>query len=79
MADKQYSERLAILGDETLELRRLKANLMYIDKIVFGLLDVEHGMFDFKLKGVTSTSLGTNCHEFCVEETHGRINARHNF
>ena len=46
MAKLQYSERLTILGAETLELRRLKADLMYIYKIAFGLLDVEHGTFD---------------------------------
>ena len=79
MAELQYSERLAILGAETLELRRLKADLLYIYKIVFGLLDVEPGPFDIKLKGGTSTRLGRHCHAFCVEETHDKINARHNF
>ena len=43
MAELQYSERLAILGAETLELRRLKVDLMYIYKFLFGLLDVEPG------------------------------------
>ena len=75
----QYSERLAILGAETLELRRLKADLTYIYKIMFGILDVELGMFDIKLNGGTSTRSGTHRHAFCVEETHGRINARRNF
>ena len=74
-----YSERLAILGSEILELLRLKADLMYIYKIVFGLLDVEHGTFDIKLKGGTSTRSGTHCHAFCVDETHGIINASRNF
>ena len=55
MAELQYFERLAIRGAETLELRRLKADLMYIYKIVFDLLYVEHGTFDIKLKGGTST------------------------
>ena len=32
LAELQYSERLAILGAETLELRRLKADLMYMYK-----------------------------------------------
>ena len=58
---------------------RLKADLMYIYKIVFGLLCVEHGTLDIKLKGGTSTRSRTHCHAFCVEETHGRINARRNF
>ena len=59
MAELQYCERLSILGAETLELRRLKGDLMYIYKIVFGLLDVEPGTLDIKLKGGTSTTLGT--------------------
>ena len=79
MTELQYSERLAITGAETLELRRLKADLTYIYKIMFGILDVEHGTFDIKLNGGTSTRSGTHRHAFCVEETHGRINARRNF
>ena len=79
MAELQYSERFAILGVETLELRRLKADLMYIYKIVFGILDVEPGTLDIKWKGGTFTRLTTHSHTFCVEETHVRINARCNF
>ena len=60
MTELQYSARLVILVGETVE--RLKANLMYIYKIVFGLLDVESGKFDIKLKGGTSTRSGTHCH-----------------
>ena len=52
---------------------------MYIYKIIFGLLDVEPGMFDIKLKSGTSIRLGTYCHAFCIEEIHSRINGRHNF
>ena len=78
MAELQYSVRLAILGAETLELRCLNADLMYIYKIVFGLLDVEYSTFDIKLKGGTSTRSGIHCHAYRVEETHGRINARRN-
>ena len=54
MAELQYSERLTILGAGTLELRRLKADIMYIYKILFGLLDVERGTLDIKLKDGTS-------------------------
>ena len=78
MTELQYCEKLAILGAETLELRRLKADLTYIYKIIVGILDVEHDTFDIKLNGGTSTRSGTHCHAFCVEETHGRINARRN-
>ena len=76
MAELQYSERLAKLEAEALELRRLKADLMYIYKIVFGLLDVESGTFDVKLKDGKSTRSGTHRHAIGVEETHGKINAR---
>ena len=31
------------------------------------------------LKGGTLTRSGIHCHAFCVEEAHGRINARRNF
>ena len=79
MADLQYSERLAIFVAETFEFRRLKVDLMYFKKIVFGVLDVEPSTLDIKLKGGTSTRLETHCHAFCVEEIHGRINARRNF
>ena len=41
MTKLQYSERLAILGAETLEIGRLKADILYIYEIVFGLLDVK--------------------------------------
>ena len=51
MTELQYSERLV----ETLELQRLKADLMNIYKIVFGLLDVEPSTSDIKWKGGTST------------------------
>ena len=44
----KYAERLTILEAETLELRRLKADIMYIYKIVFGLLDGEPGTLDIK-------------------------------
>ena len=46
---------------------------------MFGILDVEHGTVDIKLNDGTSTRSGTHRHAFCVEETHGRINARRNF
>ena len=54
MAKLQYCERLAILLVEMLEHRRLKAVLMYIYNIVFGLLDVEPGTLDITWKGGTS-------------------------
>ena len=66
MTELQYCERLAILGAETLVLRRLKADLTYIYKIMFDILDVKHGTFDIKLKGGTSTRLETHCNAFCA-------------
>ena len=45
---------------------------------MFDLLDVEPDTLDIKWKDGTFTRSGTHCHAFCVEETHGRINARRN-
>ena len=54
-------ERLPILGAEILELRRLKADLMYIYKMLHGLVNVEPTTLDIKLKGGSSTRFGTHC------------------
>ena len=51
MSELQYSERLAIDSAETLELRRLKADLMYFYKILLGLVNVEPTTLDIKSNG----------------------------
>ena len=79
MDELQYSERLAILEAETLEHRRLKADLMYLYKILFGLSHVGPATLYIKLMDGTNIKLGTHCHAFCVEEIHDRINPRRHF
>ena len=73
MAELQFSERLATLEAETLELRHLKADLMYIYKIVFCLLDVEPGTFDIKWKGGTSTVMLSALKRPTAESMHAVI------
>ena len=70
-----------MIGTETLELRRLKADPMYIHNILFYLLDlepatlIEPATLYIKLTGGTSTRLGTLCHTFYVQEIQDIINA----
>ena len=78
-AELQCSERLVILGTETLELRRLKSDLLYIYKILFDLMHVEPSTLHINSMRDTSTGFGKFRHAFCVEEIHGRIDERRNF
>ena len=52
LKNKTYSERLAILDGSTLELRRVKADLVMYYKIIHGLLPVEN-MFNQRRLSVT--------------------------
>ena len=40
MKNLTYYQRLRALGTESLELRRLRADLLFTYKLVFGLLDI---------------------------------------
>jgi len=48
-----YSERLSLLDLESLELRRLRADLITTCKVIFGLLDVSSNFFVFRDNSVT--------------------------
>ena len=45
MRDKIYTERLAILGAESLEIRRIKLDLGFYFKIIQGLVDISVNCF----------------------------------
>jgi len=49
LGDKDYNTRLEILKLESLELRRLRADLVFTYKIYFGLIDVDFSDFYIKL------------------------------
>jgi len=40
----QYSERLAKLGADSLELRRLRLDPIYVYKLLFGMVDADAGL-----------------------------------
>ena len=71
-------ERLALLDAETLELRRLKNDLVTVYKILFGLIDIDFNYhFAFKKKdGATRSGSG---HNYCLVESNGRVDARCNY
>jgi len=48
-----YSDRLSLLDLESLELRRLRADLITTYKVIFGLLDVSSNFFAFRDNSVT--------------------------
>ena len=74
MESKSYSERLEALNLESLELRRLKADLILVYKIIFGLVDVDTDKF-FKLRQDSIT----RGHDFKVIPEHSVIDVRKHF
>lgn len=69
-----YTERLEAFNLESLELRRLKADLILTYKIIFGLLDL-HVEKLFKLR-LDNTTRG---HEFKIIPEHSVIDIRTHF
>ena len=77
MANLDYKERLALLDAETLELHRLKINLITVYKILSGLLDIDiNDYFAFKQDEATGDSSG---HNSCLVVSNGRVDARCNY
>ena len=78
MSNLDYKERLALLDVETLELCRLKIDLVTVYKILFGLIDIDfNDYFAFKNKdGATRSSSG---HNYCLVESNGCVDARCNY
>ena len=77
MSNLDYKERLEFLDAETLELRRLKIDLITASKILFGRIDIDlNDYFAFKQDAVTPGSSG---HNYCLVESKGRVNARCNY
>ena len=77
MSNLDYKERLALLDAETLDLRRLKNDLITVYTILFGLLTIDfNDNFVFKQNGAT---LGSSGHNYCRVESNGRVVARCNY
>jgi ribonuclease P/MRP protein subunit RPP40 len=70
-----YESRLAVLGIEKLELRRLKQDLITAYKILFGLLDVNAN----ELFTVHNTNYDTRGHAYKLLQGHCRTDVRRHF
>ena len=71
---KSYGDRLAALGLESLELRRLRLDLLLTYKILFNLVDID-GASLFVLRAETIT----RGHNFKLYMQRSRLNLRHKF
>ena len=77
MSNLDYKERLVLLHAETLELRRLKIDLITAYKIFFGLTDIDFkDYFAFKQDEATRGSSG---HNLCSVQNIGRVDAQCNY
>jgi hypothetical protein len=74
LADLQYKERNCVLHLESLELRRLKADLIIAYKLIFGLIDVDCKQF-FTLRNHCLT----RGHTYRVVVQKFNVNCRRNF
>ena len=72
MSRLEYTERLHSLGADSLELRRLKLDLVILYNIIHSNVDVDLAMFD-----ITDSHLVRSCgHPLRIAKSHRRISAR---
>jgi len=69
-----YTKRLEVLGTESLELRRLRYDLIYVYKMLFGLVELNFDDF-FVLNSYSST----RGHNYKLFLRHSRLNIRKHF
>ena len=70
-----YHIRLTLLGIESLEARRLKADLLYVYTILFKYVDVDSE----SLFSVIETDNGTRGHDLKLYTNYCRVNVRKHF
>ena len=75
LSSYSYEARLALLKLESLETRRIKADLVYVYKIVFHLVDIDPDNF-FSVTGNNSTTRG---HAYKLYINYCRLNTRKYF
>ena len=74
LSSKSYAERMSMLQLDSLEVRRLRFDLLYTYKILFGLVDIDWSkMFSLNRFAVTRG----HCYKLYARTS--RINVRHNF
>jgi len=74
LSNTSYSDRLAVLGLRSLQLRRLHQDLIYTYKIIFGLVDLD--CLKFFLIGPNETTRG---HVSKLFVRHSRVDVRKHF
>ena len=71
---KSYTERLELLSLQTLERRRLQADLVMLFKIKNGLIDI-----NFNDLFINQQNSGTRGHDFKIMQQYSRVNAHKHF
>jgi len=74
MNNKWYDQRLKLLNVPSLEMRRLRTDLCYCCKILFGLTGVESGVFF-----TPSPCTVTRGHKYKLYKSHNNLSIRANF
>ena len=74
--DMEYSAKLDKLNSQSLEYRRLVADLILTYKIIFGLTDIDLNVY-FRLKGHENARIRGNPYKIVVNQC--RLNVRKNF
>jgi len=69
-----YANRLCVLEIESLELRRLSSDMIYVYKMIFGLVDLSFN--DYFVLRVDSTTRG---HKYKLFTKYSRLNVRKHF
>jgi len=73
--DLRYCERLATLGLDRLELRRLRFDLIYVYKILYGMVETDASIF-FRVR---NTSTVTRGHSLKLFVPQSRLDVREYF
>ena len=66
--DRQYSERLTKLGVDSLELSRLRFDLIFVYKILFGMIETDVSAL-FVVNNVDTVTRG-HSHKLFVQQSH---------
>jgi len=75
MATLDYASRLSAVIFDSLQVRRLRTNLLYLYKLLFGLVDTDYNAF-IKL---SDNSTNTRGYDYKLFVNHSRLNIHRHF